>query len=212
MSATDILLIGAGGHAQSCIQLIESSGEFSILGLIGSAEEVGASVLGYRVLGTDADLQNLRQHCQHAVVAIGQIRPSPVRERMFRQLRAMSFEMPTIIAPDAIISRHATIGSGSVVMHGVIVNAGARIGNNCIMNSRCLVEHGAHIGDHSHIATGAIVNGDASVGKGSTLGSSSVLREGRNIGNDCLVGMGLAVRHDLPDGIFYTDYGKDSLQ
>jgi sugar O-acyltransferase (sialic acid O-acetyltransferase NeuD family) len=212
MNTTDILLVGAGGHAQSCIEVIEHCGGFRILGLIGSAQEVGTMVLGYPVLGTDAELPDLRQRCRHALIAVGQIRPSQLRGRLFSQVRAMGFELPTIIAADAIVSRHATIGAGSIVMHGVIVNAGARIGDNCILNSRCLVEHGALVGDHCHIATGAIVNGDATVGEGSTLGSACALREGRGIGRGCLVGMGLTVRHDLPDGSNFTDYGKGTAQ
>ncbi len=208
MSATDILLIGAGGHAQSCIEVIEHSGRFRIVGLVGSAEEVGTAVLGYSVMGTDADLSDLRRRCRHALIAVGQLRPSAARMRLFAQVREAGFDLPSIIAADAIVSRHAAVGDGSIVMHGAIVNAGARIGENCILNSRCLVEHGASVGDHCHIATGAIVNGDAAVGEGSMLGSGSVLREGRRIGRDCLVGMGLGVRSDLPDGCIFTGHGK----
>jgi sugar O-acyltransferase (sialic acid O-acetyltransferase NeuD family) len=208
MSATDILLIGAGGHALSCIEVIEHGGRFRIVGLVGSEEERGTSVLGYPVMGTDADLSDLRRRCRHALIAVGQLRSPSVRMRLFAQARDAGFDLPAIIAADATVSRHADVGDGSIVMHGAIVNAGARVGENCILNSRCLVEHGARVGNHCHIATGAIVNGDAAVGEGSLLGSASVLREGRCIGRDCLVGMGLTVRSDLPDGCHFMGHGK----
>ena len=34
-----------------------------------------------------------------------------------------------------------------------------KIGINCIINTKALVEHDAIIGDHCHIATSAIING-----------------------------------------------------
>jgi sugar O-acyltransferase (sialic acid O-acetyltransferase NeuD family) len=203
MSGSDILLIGAGGHAQACIEVIEHRGGLRILGLVGSIQEIGKMVLGYPVIGTDADLPLQRLLCGYVLVGVGQLRPSNTRKCLFDRLRAIGFEMPTIIAADAIVSRHAVIGAGTIVMHGAIVNAGAHVGENCILNSRCLVEHGAVIGDHCHISTGAIVNGDASVGAGSTVGSGSVVREGLSIGADCLVGMGLTVRRNLRDGDTY---------
>jgi sugar O-acyltransferase (sialic acid O-acetyltransferase NeuD family) len=208
MNATDILLVGAGGHALSCIEVIEHGGRFRIVGLVGSAAEVGTKVLGYPVLGTDAELAELRSCCRFALITVGQMRPSPLRAQLYARVHEAGFELPAIVAADAVVSRHATIGAGSIVMHGAIVNAGARVGENCILNSRCLVEHGAAIGDHCHVATGAIVNGDAAVGAGSMLGSGSVLREGRRVGRDSLVGMGLAVLRDLPDGCVFKGHGK----
>ena len=49
-------------------------------------------------------------------------------------------------------------------MHDAVINANARIGKNCIINSKALVEHDVIIGDHCHIATGAIVNGEVRAG------------------------------------------------
>ena len=40
-------------------------------------------------------------------------------------------------------------------MHEAIVNCSAEIGENCIINTKALVEHDAKIGSHTHIATGA---------------------------------------------------------
>ena len=59
-------------------------------------------------------------------------------------------------------------------MHQALVNAGARIGSNCIINTKALVEHDAVVEDHCHIATGAIVNGGVSIGAGSFYGSAAV--------------------------------------
>ena len=54
-----LLLIGAGGHCRSLIESIESTDRYEIAGVVGLANEVGMTILGYRVLGSDHDLQDL---------------------------------------------------------------------------------------------------------------------------------------------------------
>ena len=76
----------------------------------------------------------------------------------------MSF--PCSSRPHAHVSRHATLGAGTIVMHGAVVNAGAVVGRNCIINSQSLVEHDAVIGDHCHIATAAAINSGVRIGAG----------------------------------------------
>ena len=63
-----LLVIGCGGHARSLIELIESAAEWRIHGLVGLPEQVGGTVLGYRVIGTDADFPALRAECPAAVL------------------------------------------------------------------------------------------------------------------------------------------------
>ena len=55
MKQESILLIGAGGHARACIDVIEQGKQFTVAGLIGLPHEVGSQVLGYSVLGMDTD-------------------------------------------------------------------------------------------------------------------------------------------------------------
>ena len=46
-----IIIVGAGGHAKSVIDIIEELEEWRIIGLIGKEEELGKQVSGYKVLG-----------------------------------------------------------------------------------------------------------------------------------------------------------------
>ena len=195
MSKSSLILIGAGGHARACIDVIEHSDMFRIAGLIGNKEELQLECLGYRVIATDGDFPELAKQYQYALIAVGQIDSAIVRQRLYDQTLAIGFKLPTIISPTAHVSSHAVVGDGTVVMHGAIINAGAKIGNNCIINSNALIEHDAIVADHCHISTGAIVNGAASIGLGCFVGSGSIVKQGIMLGNNCVVGMGIAVRH-----------------
>jgi len=194
-----MILIGAGGHAHACIDVIEQHDQYRIAGLIGKPEEMHTRHFGYSVIATDGDLPQLVKEYQYALIAVGQIQSPDSRIRLYRQAAELGFQLPAIIAPTAYVSRHVTIGAGTIVMHGAIANAGAKIGNNCIINSRALIEHDVTVEDHCHISTGAILNGNVSIGTGSFVGSGCIIKEGISIGKGCLAGMGLFVRQDLAD-------------
>ncbi len=200
MSRSDILLIGAGGHALSCIDVLLAEDRYRIVGLVGRPEEVGGDIAGFPVLGTDADLPQLLRQIGRALVTVGQIKTANTRRRLFELAITAGADLPVVVSPNAIVSPRARIGSGTIVLHTAVVNAGVEVGCNCIINTRALIEHGACIGDHCHLATGSIVNGDASMGAGSFLGSGAVVRHGAIIGRDAFVRMGELVKNNLPDG------------
>ncbi len=173
-----LLLIGSGGHARSLIELIESAAHWRIHGLVGLPQQCGSSVLGYPVIGSDADLPLLVEDCSAAVLAIGQLPDPAPRQRLAAQLERLGYEFPVLISPHAVVSRHTYLGPGTTVAHGVIVNAGAVVGDHCILNSRALIEHDVQIGNHCHVSTGVLVNGGVRVGSGSFIGSGAIIREG----------------------------------
>jgi sugar O-acyltransferase (sialic acid O-acetyltransferase NeuD family) len=203
-----LILLGAGGHAHACIDVIEQHGRYEIIGLVGMSSEVNSMRMKHSVIASDRDLPALAKTHRYAMVALGQIGSAEKRMRLYGRAVELGFELPVIVSPLAYVSRDTTIGAGTIVMHGAIVNAGARLGENCIVNTRALVEHDAIIEDHCHISTGAVLNGNVRCGAGSFIGSGSTIREGVALGKTCVVGMGLSVRHDQPDGTCVVRNGK----
>ena len=192
-----ILLIGAGGHARSCIDVLEEENQFEIAGLIEKDESISNESLGYPVIGTDDDLKVLRQQYKNALITVGQIKSPKIRIKLYQLLKELDFTMPLIVSSHAYVSKYAQIGEGSIIMHGAIVNANAKIGNNCIINNRALIEHDAVIGDHCHIATGAIINGEVSVGNETFIGSGAVTKQCISVGNNCIIGAGVILKNDV---------------
>ena len=58
MNKENIILIGAGGHALSCIDVIEQENKYNIHGLVGLKDEVGKKISGYEVIATQDELVN----------------------------------------------------------------------------------------------------------------------------------------------------------
>lgn len=208
MTKPKLILIGAGGHADACIDVIEQHGGYQIGGLIGKQEEVHSNHFGYEVIGTDGDLPLLVKDYPFALITVGQIKTPDHRIRLYQQAIELGFQLPTIVSPRAHVSHHANVGAGCIVMHGAIVNAGATVGNNCIINTRALLEHDVAVADHCHISTGAILNGDVKIGAGSFIGSGSIIKQGLMLGQRCIVGMGVSVRHDQAANVQFLGSNK----
>ena len=192
----EIILIGAGGHATSCIDVIEETKKFKISGIIDNDESVNNS-LGYSIIGKDADLKKLRGKYEFAFIAIGQIKSPKLRIDLFYRLKKLNYKLPTIISPRAYISNHCTIGEGTIVMHDAIVNAKASVGFNCIINNKALVEHDAKIANNCHISTGAIINGGVKINEGTFIGSGVVTKQEISVGKNCVIGAGSTLKRNL---------------
>jgi len=172
-----IVLIGAGGHCRSVIDVIEQNGQYKIAGIVDNSLSSGTNVLGYSILGNDEDLPKIALTFKYALISVGQIKSASVRIRLFNLALKAGFELPSIISPLAYVSKHASIGKGVVVMHNALINSNAIIGDNCIINSKALIEHDCLISKHCHISTNATINGGVTVESGCFIGSSSTTKE-----------------------------------
>ena len=173
----EIIILGAGGHCRSLIDVIEIENRFKIAGIIDNELRIGDKVLGYEVIGNDNDLKSLRKKYKYAIIGVGQIKTAKIRIKLFNLLKSLDFILPVIISPRAYVSKYAFIDEGSVIMHDVLVNVNVKIGKNCIINTKALIEHDVIIEDNSHISTGAIVNGGTIVKKNAFFGSNAVSKE-----------------------------------
>jgi sugar O-acyltransferase (sialic acid O-acetyltransferase NeuD family) len=167
-----IILIGGGGHCKSVIDVIEQEARFEIAGIIDKPEILGSKILGYPVIGNDFDLESLAKKYQNALITVGQIKSALARIKLYDLAIKAGFTLPSIVSPNAYISKHSKIGNGTVIMGNVIVNANSSIGDNCIINSKALIEHDCLISSHCHISTNAIINGGVAIGSKSFIGSN----------------------------------------
>lgn len=190
-----IILVGGGGHCKSVIDVAESVG-YSIVGILDMPEMVGTNVLGYPVIGTDDNIPDYVEEAQF-VVTVGHIKDPSLRIKLHERINNAGGQLATLIASTAHVSRFASVGEGSVIMHQALVNADAHIGKGCIINTFANIEHDAVIGDYCHISTGTMVNGNCTVGEGVFLGSQSVLVNGIRIADRCVFAAGSMVRKNI---------------
>jgi sugar O-acyltransferase (sialic acid O-acetyltransferase NeuD family) len=192
-----IILIGAGWHCVSCIDVIEMQRKFKIVGLIDNKKK--NFLLNYKIIGNDKELKKFSRKIQYALITTGCIKNSKIRENLFKKISNYGFKFPVIISPLSYVSKHASIGEGTIVMHGSVINAGAKIGKNCIINSKSLIEHDVVIEDYCHISTRSTVNGGVIIKKNSFVGSCSVIKQNLKIGKNCFINANLFLQKNLKD-------------
>ena len=197
-----LILLGAGGHCKSVIEVAESIG-YEIKGVLGLPSEVGKPILSTKVIGTDADIKYYVDKA-FFVVTVGHIKSPAIRIKLFNAVKDYGGFLPSLIASTAHVSKYASIGEGTVVMHQACVNAGANVGKNVILNTFSNIEHDVKIGDHCHISTGAMINGDCTLGNNIFVGSQAVISNNISICDNTIIGCGANVTQSiLTEGIYY---------
>ena len=189
--------MGGGGHCRSVIDTIEEEGRYKIAGILDMPENVGTNILGYPIIGTDSDFHLLSKSYTNFLITIGHIKSNEIRKRIFGQLKSIGCFMPTIISPAARISKHSSIGEGTVVLHHSVVNASASIGVNCIINTASVIEHDVKVGNHCHVGPGACINGGCNIQDNCFIGSNAVLVQGIEVHKDSLIAAGTVLRSNV---------------
>lgn len=202
MEQKNLILVGGGGHCKSIIEVAESAG-YTILGVLDRQEEVGKTVLDYSVIGVDDDIPKYVDKAEF-VITVGFIKNPALRIKLYNKVKEAGGKLATIVASTAYVSRYATLGEGTVVMHQAFVNAGVQIGKNVILNTFSNIGHDTVVGDQCHISTGAMVTGNCKVGSNVFVGSQSVLVNGIYVGDDIVVGAGSVVLKSISDKGIYA--------
>ena len=177
-------LYGASGHARVIIDILEASDE-PIFGLYDDDASI-SELKGYPVLRPQEVLGPL-------IVSIGN---NEVRRKIVSRLDTL---YGVAVDPSAIKSRSSSLGEGTVVMQGAIIQSDVSIGRHCIINTGATVDHECALGDFVHISPNATLCGNVCVGEGTQIGAGSVVVPGVKIGKWSLICAGSVVTKDLPD-------------
>lgn len=191
--ARPVWLYGFGGHAKVVADLLVNC-DMKLAGVVDDDEQIvnqtkHAVRPGLR-LDPDSAIFN---HSQPMVLCVGNN----------RSRASLARELPNYFVsprhPSAIISPTVSIGVGTVIMQGAIVQAEARLGDHVIINSGASIDHDNQIGDFVHVSPRATLCGHVTVGEGSWIGAGAVVIQGVTIGKWATVGAGAVVIRDVPD-------------
>ena len=179
MTKKALILIGGGGHAKVIIDALKGQNKLSIFGILDKNVPAGKAVLNIKVLGDDSLLEDLfRKGIKKAFICIGSVGDVSTRQKIYKKVKSIGYELPYIVHPQAYIADGVFIGEGSFLAAGVIVNPGTKIGKNVIINTKASVDHDCNIGDFVHIAPGSILGGNVNVGNNVHVGMGAIVIQG----------------------------------
>ena len=200
LSATHLLIVGAGGHARVVVDAARCAAMQGMQDRLQPALLIddnpalqGTMVLGVPVApSVPADAAD----CFRFHVAIGD---NAVRERKFGVL-AERLAPASVIHPHASVSVSATLGAGSFVAAQAVIGPQAVLGTGCVVNHGAVVDHGCVVGAFCHIAPNATLAGNVRLGQRVLVGAGANILPGVTIGDDSVIGAGAVVLQDIEGG------------
>lgn len=185
---SDVIIIGASGHAKVIADIIEKSGDNVFTYLDDDTSKAG-------VTGKISDCTKYPD--KKFIIAIGN---NAVRRKIAEEY---SLSYYTAIHPSAVIAKDVTIGEGTAVMAGTVINPSTTIGKHCIINSGSVVEHDNRLADFVHLSPNATLCGTVTVGENTHVGAGVTVKNNTNITADCVIGIGAAVVADITEAGTY---------
>ena len=197
-----VVMWGAADQGRVNRPILESLG-CEIVALVDDTPGLGTPFAGVPLLAgwnaLEGWLSNQDASVLGFVIAIG----NPwghVRRHLHARLVGAGLTPVSFADPTALLCRSAAIGDGLQAMAQVIVHNDVRIGLQCILNTRCLVEHDCVLEDGVEIGPGAVLCGRVEIGAHTWIGAGATVRPRVKIGRNVIVGVGAAVVSDIPDG------------
>lgn len=192
-----LAVLGASGHGKVVADTAESCGWTEIV-FFDDAWPSRVANGSWPVVGTSENLFEQIQDFDGVTVAIGN---NAVRQAKLFALQQYGATLATLVHPAACVSRYATVGVGTVIFAGAVLNAGASIGMGGILNTGCSVDHDCDLAESVHVSPGARLAGGVHIGDRTWIGIGACVKQMVTIGSDVVVGAGAAVVNDLVGGV-----------
>lgn len=194
-----VVLVAAGGLAREAAVAARATGARVIGCLDDDSATWGHEIApGLRVLG---GLDAATDHAgAHFVVCAGK---GAVRARLVSRLSALGVGVEryaALVHPDAHLSDDTVVGSGTIVLAGVVATADVVLGEHVVCMPNAVLTHDDRLADFATICAGVVLGGGVTVGRAAYVGMGASVREGTHVGDDAVVGMGAVVLRDVGDG------------
>jgi len=199
---TRIVIAGGGGfglelYGYLCQDL--ASGRLTGHTFAGVLDDGGDCELLRKTAGATY-LGPIREYRPHAddriAIAVGSVAG---RRKIAAMLREHGARLFTYTHGSCWISPTSSLGEGTLVCPNSIVNAGAVVEENVVVNVFCSVGHGAHIGANSVLSPYCSLSGDSRLGEGCFMGTRATLFPKVGMGAGCVVDAHSAVKQSVSD-------------
>jgi UDP-N-acetylbacillosamine N-acetyltransferase len=190
MNKINIVIIGAGGHTRSTLNLIDNE-VYNILGIYDNSfnPNINEKILGVPVLGSQEEIPVKTS----VVLSIGDNRK---RKELYEKFEK-SLNNKNFIHKTAFMEDHSSIGRSNQIFANSYINSNSIIGNNNILNTGSIIEHESKLGNHNHISVGAVICGRVTIGDECVIGAGSVVIDNIKICNNVIVGANSLVIKDI---------------
>jgi len=123
-----------------------------------------------------------------------------VRLRLHERFVADGITPATVAHPTAFLEGDVVVGEGCQILAGAVVLTQARLGRQCIVNTKASVDHESVLEDGCEVAPGATLCGLVHMKTNAWVCAGATVLPRMVIGADAIVGAGALVNRSVPDG------------
>ncbi len=193
-----LIIIGAGGHGRVVADIAQKTANYEEIVFLDDADisfsgkhKVIGKIEAYKSCLNEADF----------FVALGD---NELRKRVFNSLASQNANIPTFVHPNATVAEDVTLGKGTAVIAGAVINCGTVIGDAVIVNTCSSVDHDCVVGSYSHIAVGARITGEAKIGECVFVGANAVVVPDVFVCEGSVIGAGAVVIRNITEKGVYV--------
>jgi sugar O-acyltransferase (sialic acid O-acetyltransferase NeuD family) len=202
MTATEVILIGAGDHGRGTLEIIRAlnalSARYTVLGYLDDAPgKDGTHVDGVPVIG---GLQWIETHHRDALRYVIALADSAGKQRIAGRLDRLGVRYETVVHPSVVLSTGVRLGEGVTIGAGVVVAHDTVIGAHVTLNLNSTVGHDCLVGRFVTVSPGANIAGRVQLGEGCEVGLNAAVGRGTRIGDWAHIGPGAVVVKSVPPG------------
>ncbi|MDG4715425.1 MULTISPECIES: acetyltransferase [Winogradskyella] len=185
----NILIYGASGHAKMIVDIILKNNDYNLVGFIDSYKPLNSKVYGHKIIGNLSSLSHVIKEFNIEGIVIG-IGDNDLRLNIYRSIKkiAPKIDFVPIIHPSAILAEDILVPEGAVLMAGSIVNANAKIGKFCLLNTKASLGHDSVMADFSSLSSGVTIAGNVTIGFCSSICLGASVSQGLSIGDHTIIG------------------------
>ena len=192
-----VLLIGAGGHASVLLDMLIEQ-DINILGYVSPSPATNQSLFSkYHWFKKDEDILDFDKEIVKLINGIGSLPKSTVRIDLYNKYKKLGYKFETLVSEHATISATVELEEGVQVMDGAIIQTGAYIGYNSIINTGSIIDHDCFIGAHNHIAPGVTLSGQVTSKGNVHFGTGSSVIQSITLNENVVIGAGATITKNI---------------
>jgi sugar O-acyltransferase (sialic acid O-acetyltransferase NeuD family) len=193
--AEKVVIIGAGDHGRGALEIFREAsrhgGYYVVLGFLDdSQQKQGVMVGGLPVLGGLDWIHD--QHRPEIGYVMG-IADARAKQRIAQRLDERSLTFVSVVHPSAFIANGVRIAPGALINAGAAIAYDTVIEEHTTVNLNATIGHDCVLGRFSTVAPGANIAGRVRLGEGCDIGLNATVGKGLDVGEWSSVGPGTVV-------------------
>lgn len=184
----NIIIYGNGDFAKLMQYYFDTDSNYRTVVFCVDKEYIQEPIINNLPVVAFEDIENKYSNTEYKMfVAIGYSHMR-VRKIIYKKAKNKGYELVNYISSKVTKDDSNIIGENNAILHNVVLEPFAKIGNNNILWSSSVICHNVVIKDHSFIASQSLVGGYSIVNDNCFLGFNSTIIHNIEVAEETLVG------------------------